>query len=94
MRNIKYCTQSDNMYINQQDAQNSCDWTLFSIYVLHVSDCISPSSGANFYKLYVVFGVCGYVWLLCCYNHTTARRMVRAYTKYDVQLVKLLLMMD
>ena len=34
------------MYINQQDAQNSCDQTLFSLYALHVSDCISPSSGA------------------------------------------------
>ena len=45
----------------------------------------------TFYKLYVVFGICGYVWLLCCY----ARRMVPAYTKYDIQLIKrLLLKMD
>ena len=36
------------MYINQQDAQNSCDQTLFSLCALHASDCISPSSGANF----------------------------------------------
>ena len=28
------------------------------------------------------------VWLLCGYNHTTARRMVPAYTKCDVQLIK------
>ena len=47
-----------------------------------------------FYKLYVVFGMCGYVWLLCGYSNTTARRMVPAYTKWDVQLIKLLLMMD
>ena len=40
------------MYINQQDAQNSCDQSLFSIYAVHVSDCISPSSGAVF--LYAV----------------------------------------
>ena len=34
------------------------------------------------------------VWLLCGYSNTTARRMVPAYTKCDVQLIKLLLMMD
>ena len=34
------------------------------------------------------------VWLLCGYSHTTATRMVPAYNKYDVQLIKLLLMMD
>ena len=36
------------MYINQQYAQNFCDLTLFSIYALHVSDRIIPSSGAVF----------------------------------------------
>ena len=41
-------SRDTSMYINQQDAQNSCDKTLFSIYALHVSDCISPSSGATF----------------------------------------------
>ena len=40
-------TEIINMYIDQQDAQNSCDYTLFSLYALHVSDCISPSSGAT-----------------------------------------------
>ena len=39
------------MYTNQQDAQDSCNWTLlfciFQLNVLHVSDCISPSSGAT-----------------------------------------------
>ena len=34
----------------------------FLLDALHVSDCISPSSGA------------------LCYSHTTARRMVPAYT--------------
>ena len=32
--------------------------------------------------------------LVNTYSHTTARRMVPAYTKCDVQLIKLLLMMD
>ena len=35
-----------------------------------------------------------YVWLLCGYSHTSATRMVPAYTKCDVQLIKLLLKMD
>ena len=29
------------------------------------------------YKLYIVIGIWRYVWLLCDYIHTTARRMVR-----------------
>ena len=66
----------------------------FPLDALHVSDYISPSSGATFYKRYIVFGIFGYVWLLIGYNHTTARRMVSAYTECDVQLIKLLLMMD
>ena len=33
-------------------------------------------------------GICRYVWPLCGYSHTTARRMVTTYTKCDVQLVK------
>ena len=32
--------------------------------------------------------------MLCGYSHTTSRRMIPAYTKCDVQLIKLLLMMD
>ena len=39
----------------------------FPLDVLHVSDCISPTSGATFYKLYIAFGICRY---------HTARRMV------------------
>ena len=42
----------------------------------------------------VYAGIRRYVWLLCDYSHTTARHMVSAYTKRDVQLIKLLLMMD
>ena len=40
------------------------------------------------YELYFVFGICRYVWLLCGYSLTTARSMVPAYTKCDVQLIK------
>ena len=52
---------------------------------LHVSDSVSPSSGAIFYKLYIAFGICRYVWLL---------PDVSTYTKCVVQLIKLFLMMD
>ena len=49
------------MYINQHDAQNSCDQTLFSIrcsicFGLHQSIIRS-----NFYKLYIPFGICRYM---------------------------------
>ena len=40
----------------------------FTLDALHVSNSVSPSSGANFYKLYIAFGICryhtsGFVWL-------------------------------
>ena len=38
---------SYNTYINQQDAQNSVIRLYFTLDALHVSDCISPSSGAT-----------------------------------------------
>ena len=65
----------------------------FPLGALHVSDCISPSSEATFYKLYIAFGICRYmptpcVWLLFGYSHTTATGMVPAYTECDVQLIK------
>ena len=69
----------------------------FPLDALHVSDYISPSSGATFISCtsYLIYaGICRYVWLLCGCSHTTARRMVPACTKCDVQLIKLLLMMD
>ena len=46
------------------------------------------------YKLYIAFGIRQYVWLLSVYSHTTARRMVPAYTECDVQLINLFLKMD
>ena len=39
---------SYNMYINQQDAQNPMIRLYFPLDALHVSDYISPSSGATF----------------------------------------------
>ena len=33
----------------------------FPLDVLHVSDYVSPSSGATFYKLYIAFGICRYM---------------------------------
>ena len=33
----------------------------FPLNALHVSDYISPSSGATFYKLYITFGICRYM---------------------------------
>ena len=44
---------------------------MFRIVSVHLQE-------QTFYKLYVVFGMCGYVWLLCCYRNTTATR-IRIY---------------
>ncbi len=63
----------------------------FPLEALRFSDYISPSSGATFISCtshLVYAGICRYVWLLCGYSHTTATRMVPAYTKCDVQLIK------
>ena len=51
----------------------------FSMHALHVSDYISPSSGASFYELYIALGIRRYVWLLC------------GYGKDAVKLVKLII---
>ena len=72
---------SQNMYKNQQDAQNFLVIRLYLLLnALHVSDYISPPSGATF---------------ISCTSHllyagslTTAARMVPAYTKCDLQLIK------
>ena len=40
-------TNAFNMYMNQQDAQNSVIRLYFPLDALHVSDYISPSSGAT-----------------------------------------------
>ena len=56
----------------------------FPLDALHVTDCISPSSGATFISCTshsVYAGICRYIWLLCGYSHTTATRMVPAYTE-------------
>ena len=53
----------------------------FPLDALHVSNYVSPSSGANFYKLYIAFGVWRY--------HTSTRLMVPPYTKCDVQLIEI-----
>ena len=34
---------------------------IFLLDAEHVLDCVSPSSGATFYKLYIAFGIFGYV---------------------------------
>ena len=65
----------------------------FLLDVQHVSDYISPSSEATFISCTSQL-VYASVQLLCGYSHTTARLMVSAYIKRDIQLIKLLLMMD
>ena len=52
------------MYINQQDAQILVIRLYFPLDVLHVSDCISPSSGATFISCtshLVYAGICRYM---------------------------------
>ena len=34
----------------------------------------------SFYKLYVVFGIRGYVWLLCCYAAAAGDGMIQSET--------------
>ena len=68
------------MYINQQDGQNYVIRLYFPLDALHVSDSISPSSGATyFYKLYIHLVYADTI-RLAGYSHTTARRIVPAYT--------------
>ena len=53
----------------------------FLLDALHVSDCISPHLGATFVSCITHLVYAGtIVWLLFGYRHTTARRMVQAYT--------------
>ena len=52
------------MYINQQDAQNLVIRLYFLLDALHVSDCMSPSSGATSISCtsYLVYGgICRFV---------------------------------
>ena len=70
----------------------------FPLDALNVSDYISPSPGATFYKLYIAFRICRYmpvpyVWLSYGYSHTTARR-IGIYQMRCTAYINLLLMMD
>ena len=48
---------------------------LYFQYTLYMFRTVSVHlQEQSFYKLYVIFGICGYVWLLRCYSNTTARR--------------------
>ena len=47
---------------------------------LHVSDYISPSSGANFYKLYIAFGICRYHTSVAIATDVWYRHLVGLYT--------------
>ena len=79
------------MYMNHKMHRSLVISLYFLLNALHVSDCISPSSGATFISCtshLVYAGICRYVWLLCGYSHTTARRMVPACTKGDIQFIK------
>ena len=72
------------MYINEQDTQISVIRLYFPLDALNVSDYISPSSGATFISCtshLVYAGICPI-------------RVVPVYTKCDVQLINLLLIMD
>ena len=69
----------------------------FPLNALHVSDCISPSSGATFISCtshLVYAGICRYHMSGSRVAIATQQPDVPAYTKCDVQLIKLLLMMD
>ena len=50
----------------------------FPVNALRVPDCISPSSGATFYKLYIVFGICRYHTSGCCVAITTQQPVFKA----------------
>ena len=52
----------------------------FPLDALHVSDYICPTSGANFYKLYIAFGICRYHKSGCCAAIATQQPDVPAYT--------------
>ena len=77
---------SYNMYINQQDAQNSCDQALFSI---RCSTCFGLRQSiirSNFISC--TFSICRYHTSSCCVVIATLQPDVSEYTKCDVQLIK------
>ena len=72
----------------------------FLLDTLHVSDCISPSSGATLQAVHRIWYMPVYADTSdCCLAIATQQsdiwyRHIPAYTKCDVQLIKLLVMMD
>ena len=63
----------------------------FLLDALHVSDCISPSSGATFISCtshLAYAGICRYHTPGCCVAIATQQPDVPVYTKCDVQLTK------
>ena len=67
----------------------------FPLDVLHVSDYISPSSGATLLAVHRIWYMPVYAdTSVCCMATATQHTDVSTYTKCDVQLIKLLLMMD
>ena len=48
----------------------------FLLDAAHVSDYISPSSGATFYELYIAFGTCWYHTSGCCVAIATQYRHI------------------
>ena len=81
MMMIRMCIKVD-----QLDAQILIMCLYLSLSALHVSDSLVHHQERRFGAVYrnwympVYAGICRYVWLLCGYSHTTARRMVPAYT--------------
>ena len=49
--------------------------------MLYIFRTILVHHQEQLYKLYIAFGICRYVWLLCGYSHTTVRRMISAYAE-------------
>ena len=64
---------------------------------LHVSDYISPSSGATFYRLHIAFGTCRYRTSGCCVAIVTQPHNSQTYQHISNTMYspwKLLLKMD
>ena len=70
----------------------------FPLDAVQVSDCVSPSTGAKFlactsHLVYASTIRVAVVWLITQQPHVWYRR-ITTYTKCDVQLINLLLIMD
>ena len=67
----------------------------FPLDALHVSDYVSPSPGATFISCTSHLVYAGTIRLAVAWLHNSQTyRHIPAYTNYDIQLIKLLLMMD